>query len=65
MFCPKCGEDTKVLSSVFGNFRERVRKCEICGYVFNTIEVVKTDPFLVEYLKEIINTEDKLKKMVK
>lgn len=64
MFCPKCGADTKVLSSVYGNFRERVRKCEECGYMFNTIEIVKADPFLIEYLKEIVELEiDKLREI--
>lgn len=52
MFCPKCGKDTKVISSTNGTFRERTRKCD-CGYVFLTIELVKTDPYLMQYISEI------------
>ena len=52
MLCPKCGSDnTKVIATVKGIKQERTRKCKECGYIFQTVEVVKFDKYLANYVK--------------
>ena len=59
MLCPKCGHDTKVVSTVAGNVVERHRRCldDECRYTFLTIEIAKYDASLKSYVAEIIKLE--------
>ena len=44
MWCPNCNsEHTKVIGTEKSHVVERFRKCEDCGYSFQTIEGIKHD----------------------
>lgn len=41
VLCPKCGCDTRIVDSrSFEGINEqrRIRKCQVCGYEFKTVE---------------------------
>ncbi|EJP76018.1 MULTISPECIES: hypothetical protein [Campylobacter] len=55
MICPKCAnEKTKVVTTIKSTTNERWRKCPKCGCTFETIEIIKIDSDLKEYVKEIL-----------
>ena len=58
MICPKCAHDkTVVVGTSSSTITERMRKCQKCGFSFMTLEVAKYDPYLKEYVKEIMKPE--------
>lgn len=57
MDCPICCNGTRVLNSYDkGLYRDRVRKCEICGHRFVTIEMMQFD-HAVDWAKVIYENE--------
>lgn len=54
MMCPKCAQDTYVVSTVKGTVNERYRKCKNkhCEYSFMTVEAIRFDDYWREYAKE-------------
>jgi len=59
MFCPKCGHETGVVSTIAGNVTERYRRCKNpeCNYKFLSVEIAKYDPYLKEYVKDVMKIE--------
>ncbi|WP_169976075.1 hypothetical protein [Campylobacter sp. RM16191] len=55
MICPSCAnEKTRVVTTIKSTTNERWRKCPKCGTTFSTIEIIKIDSNLKEYVKEIL-----------
>lgn len=59
MLCPKCAYNkTRVIGTVKGQTNERFRKCDRCGYTFQTVEAIRFDDYWKEYLFSTVqNTE--------
>ncbi|WP_170000333.1 hypothetical protein [Campylobacter sp. RM9328] len=55
MICPKCAfEKTRVITTIKSTSNERWRRCPSCGATFVTIEMIKVDKKINEYVKEIL-----------
>jgi len=55
MYCPKCAnEKTRVMGTVKGIRNERFRKCDACGFSFQTVEALRFDAYWQEYAESTI-----------
>ena len=49
MMCPECASTTSIKATVKEEQYHRLRYCNFCGYIFQTIEAPLGSPYWKEY----------------